>query len=135
MVRGSGIDRCKRRPFGAAGLAQRAPRLEATAGGHLRQRRHLARNGHNLIVGAIGAVVLYLVFAAGLLKGDLFPEFSCLNAAASCGAFHDFVSSWAPANATANAKAIVWGFVAGFSERFVPDVLNRLGSRESKAPP
>ena len=87
------------------------------------------------IVGSIGAVVLYLVFAAGLLKGDLFPEFACLNAAASCGAFHDFVSSWAPANATANAKAIVWGFVAGFSERFVPDVLNRLGSRESKAPP
>ena len=85
-------------------------------------------------VGAIGAVVLYLVFAAGLMKGDLFPEFACLKAAASCGDFHDFISSWAPANATGNAKAIVWDFVAGFSERFVPDVLNRLGSRDGSKP-
>ena len=85
------------------------------------------------IVGAIGAVVLYFVFAAGLLKGDLFHEFACLNSAASCSTFHAFVSSWAPANATGNAKAIVWGFVVGFSERFVPDVLNRLGSRDIKS--
>jgi hypothetical protein len=79
------------------------------------------------VVGIIGAVVLYLVFAAGLLRGDLFPEFHCA-AGQSCADFHGFVTSWIPDGPAANAKAIVWGFIAGFSERFVPDILNRLGS-------
>lgn len=78
------------------------------------------------MVGMIGAVMIYLVFAAGLLKGDLFPEFHCT--AGQCTDFHDFVSKWSPKDSPAFAKAIVWGFVAGFSERFVPDILNRLAS-------
>jgi hypothetical protein len=83
------------------------------------------------VVGMIGAVILYLVFAAGLLKGDLFPEFHC--AQQECTTFHDFVSYWSPDGPAAFAKAIVWGFVAGFSERFVPDILNRLASNHTEA--
>ena len=83
------------------------------------------------LVGMIGAVVLYLMFAAGLLKGDLFPEFHCA-AGQTCADFHGFVAHWSPEGPAANAKAIVWGFIAGFSERFVPDILNRLGSENSK---
>ena len=83
------------------------------------------------LVGMIGAVVLYLMFAAGLLKGDLFPEFHCA-AGQTCADFHGFVAYWSPDGPAANAKAIVWGFIAGFSERFVPDILNRLGSENSK---
>ena len=82
------------------------------------------------VVGMIGAVMVYLMFAAGLLKGDLFPEFHC--ASGLCNDFHGFVSYWSPKDAAANAKAIVWGFIAGFSERFVPDILNRLGSAKEK---
>jgi hypothetical protein len=83
------------------------------------------------LVGMIGAIILYLLFAAGLLKGDLFPEFHCA-ANQMCDDFHGFVSHWRPDSPSANAKAIVWGFIAGFSERFVPDILNRLGSKEDK---
>lgn len=79
------------------------------------------------VVGMIGSVIVYLLFAADLLKGDLFPEFHC-SLGNTCGDFHGFVSHWSPAGPAANAKAIVWGFIAGFSERFVPDILNRLGS-------
>lgn len=82
------------------------------------------------VVGMIGAVMVYLMFAAGLLKGDLFPEFHC--SIGQCTDFHAFVSDWSPKDAAANAKAIVWGFIAGFSERFVPDILNRLGSASTK---
>jgi hypothetical protein len=82
------------------------------------------------VVGMIGAVMVYLMFAAGLLKGDLFPEFHC--ATGQCNDFHGFVANWSPKDAAANAKAIVWGFIAGFSERFVPDILNRLGSENMK---
>lgn len=86
------------------------------------------------VVGMIGAAVVYLIFAAGLLKGDLFPEFHC--AAGQCADFHGFVSDWSPKDASDFAKAIVWGFIAGFSERFVPDILNKLGSdKGSEKPP
>jgi hypothetical protein len=78
----------------------------------------------------IGAVMVYLLFAAGLLKGDLFPEFHC--AVGQCADVHGFISNWSPIGAAANAKAIVWGFIAGFSERFVPDILNRMGSGNAK---
>lgn len=83
------------------------------------------------VVGMIGAVMVYLMFAAGILKGDLFPEFHC--AEGLCSDFQGFVASWSPKDAAANAKAIVWGFIAGFSERFVPDILNRLGSENAKS--
>ena len=42
------------------------------------------------LVGMIGAAVLYVVFAAGLLKGDLFPEFHCGATGNTCA---DFVAS------------------------------------------
>lgn len=79
------------------------------------------------LVGMIGAAVIYVVFAAGLLKGGVFPEFHC--AVEKCGDFATFVSSWSPSGPSEYGKAIVWGFIAGFSERFVPDILNRLGSK------
>jgi hypothetical protein len=82
------------------------------------------------VVGMIGAVMVYPLLAAGLLKSDLFPEFHC--AVGQCADFHGFISNWNPIDAAANAKAIVWGFIAGFSERFVPDILNRMGSGNAK---
>jgi len=82
-----------------------------------------------VLVGIIGAVMVYLVFAGGLLRGDLFPEFICAPDK-GCDDFHGFVTNWMPKDPAANAKAIVWGFVAGFSERFVPNILNRLTADE-----
>ena len=83
------------------------------------------------IVGAIGAIIIYLLFAGGVLTGDLFPKFVCTEGH-TCTDFHGFVAYWAPADAQANAKAIIWGFIAGFSERLVPDILNRLGSENAR---
>jgi len=46
--------------------------------------------------------------------------------------YYGFVAYWSPKDAATNAKAIVWGLIAGFSERFVPDILNRLSSENTK---
>lgn len=83
------------------------------------------------LVGAIGAVVLYLMFASSMLRGALFPEFHCVG---TCDQFVLFVAEWRPKGAESYAKCLVWGFAAGFSERFVPDILCRL-TREAEEPP
>lgn len=79
------------------------------------------------LVGVIGAAILYVVFASGLIEGTLFPEFACLPMQ-ECDSFSGFVRYWSPNGEVAYGKAIVWGFLAGFSERLVPDFLNRLAS-------
>jgi len=79
------------------------------------------------LVGAISAAILYVVFASEIVTGEFFPAFSCeLSPIKACNEFQTFLSSWSPSNAQDYAKAIVWGFIAGFSERFVPDILNKV---------
>lgn len=84
------------------------------------------------LVGGIAAVILYVIFASGMLQGDVFPMFHCSGGVGKCDEFHAFVSNWQPKLATDYAKAIVWGFIAGFSERVVPNVVNRLGTGAMK---
>lgn len=86
------------------------------------------------LVGAISACILYVLFASEIIKGPFFPLFSCENGD-SCNTFQSFLSYWSPKEATDYAKAIVWGFIAGFSERFVPDILNRVATDSNNHKP
>ncbi len=75
------------------------------------------------IYGGIFAMVLYLVFLSGILDtviastaGDtVFPRFSDAT----------------PKTTPDYAKLLVWAFIAGFAEQLVPDVLNRLTTRNA----
>lgn len=84
------------------------------------------------LVGAIASVTLYVVFAAGLVQGDLFPEFHLSPLNLKPDDFDNFVNNWQPIAPTDYAKALAWGFISGFSERFVPDILGRLSNREGE---
>jgi hypothetical protein len=77
------------------------------------------------IVGAIGAIVFYVCVASGLIQGDVFQKFKCKPSDFDCNSL-DGLLNYSPETVTDYAKALVWGFVSGFSERLVPDALSRL---------
>jgi hypothetical protein len=129
------------------------------------------------ISGAVFAVLLYIIFIAGLLTGPLFPKISSpvsrcegttsgvslpnsqdaaptsagnpviglgdgslsgtAKAADQQGCsettdFSVFVKETGPKSGVDFAMLLVWAFVAGFAERFVPDTIDRLISQAAK---
>jgi hypothetical protein len=78
------------------------------------------------LVGAIFALVLLAIFRGAVITGILFPEFKdeCwdfLTMARSTGC--------SPTLALDVAKLMLWGFAAGWGERMVPDVLDKLAPK------
>lgn len=76
------------------------------------------------IAGGLFAIVLYLLFAAGLAEGAVFPKLGEPNA--PIRSLTEFALMIRPATTSAWAQLLIWSFVAGFAERFVPDTLDRL---------
>jgi hypothetical protein len=85
------------------------------------------------ITGAIFAVILYAMFAGGLLDGALFPMIA--SSSGHVGLLSNlFCRECGPQGALDAAKLLLWSFVAGFAERFVPDTLTRLVSASQGKP-
>lgn len=78
------------------------------------------------ISGAIFAAVLYFAISGKLLDGALFPEI----VQSGNGRFVSFIQESVPANGMAFAKLMIWSFIAGFAERFVPDTLSRFVEKQ-----
>lgn len=75
-----------------------------------------------VIEGGLFAIFLYLAFMGGLISGSLFPKF-VPNVS---DLFHVQLERGLDGH-NEYAKALVWAFVAGFSERLVPDFLGTFG--------
>jgi hypothetical protein len=73
-----------------------------------------------IILGVIGAILMYLLIIGGLLGGQLFPS-AGMTALWTATPFNmpspDF------------AKLLIWSTIAGFSERFIPDQFTNLTSK------
>jgi hypothetical protein len=80
--------------------------------------------GQRLIIGGIAALVMYFLIAGRLLAGDLFPMPEYSNALLD-GKSGDTTLAIPSAGF---AKLLIWSVIAGFSERLLPDQLNRLES-------
>jgi hypothetical protein len=75
------------------------------------------------ILGMIFAIALHLCFMGGLLKGDSFPDLH-LYGMPTQTTFSTFFWAVVEAPPSSFAKVLVWAFIAGFAERFVPDLLD-----------
>jgi hypothetical protein len=78
-----------------------------------------------VIAGLLGWIC-YAFFLTGVLQGPLFPEFKGADAAYSGVAS---VFSIEPKTSMDAAKAMLWAFVAGFSEKLIPNILDKLASQ------
>lgn len=76
------------------------------------------------VIGAVAAAVIYLIFAGKFIQGTPFPAFGC-DSEQGCGSIGALLNHWGPDQAEDYAKMIFWGFVGGFSERLVPDMLGQ----------
>jgi hypothetical protein len=79
------------------------------------------------LAGGILAVVIYILFVSGMLKGELFPKFApddpTNNEIGLSVLFNVH-----PLAAADYGKALLWGFIAGFSERFATNIIGRFDS-------
>lgn len=77
------------------------------------------------LVGGVFAMVLYLIFMSGLLQGTFFPAFSPIMQD-GYESFKLFSFGANPATNQDAAKAILWAFIAGFSEGLVPNFIDKI---------
>lgn len=79
------------------------------------------------INGGIFAIVLMLIFLAGILDGAMFPTFvhPVIEHENVFKSFVVWLSTTFPENGPDIAKLFFWSFVAGFCERFVPQIIRK----------
>jgi len=78
----------------------------------------------SLFISGVLGFVAYGLFLSGMLQGEMFPTFMELDEEYST--LKDLLEEVAPKQNIDAAKAIIWAFIAGFSERFIPNVLDTL---------
>ena len=82
------------------------------------------------INGALFASLLYIIFMGKLIEGSIFPTFEPTSDPGS--GFISLMTEQKPAEGSDYAKLIIWSFIAGFAERFVPDTLTKIISKKEK---
>ena len=90
----------------------------------------------SLIAGGVFAIVLCILFAAGLVSGGVFPVLEPARLpgmpSAACARILDFAYVIHSYTFEDWGKLVIWSFIAGFAERFVPDTLDHLIARSDE---
>lgn len=108
----------------------------AVEGDAIRNLQKLAASQSYIVLGpisgAIFALVLYAFFCGGLLKGSIFPSIGVQPNPPNPISFKDFLTMSGPETILDQGKVLVWCFIAGFAETFVPDAIDRLTKTADK---
>lgn len=86
------------------------------------------------VFGGVFALVLYCLFLSGIISGSLFPVFympKAPNGVSDTAFMVDVLTKTYPQTGPNLAKFLFWSFVAGFSERFVPQIIGNVVSKAS----
>lgn len=116
---------------GFVSMQQRLPSIE------LNELRELSRSWLSILLipinGGIFSIVLLLMFLSGIIEGSMFPKFTHANIDRSdlVGSFTSWLSTTFPNEGVDIAKLFFWSFVAGFSERFVPQIIRKAAQKEN----
>jgi hypothetical protein len=86
-----------------------------------------------LLVAIVFALFLYVAFLSGVIKGPLFPEFQGTDGEPYLDMM-DFMTKCKPKTNLDTAKALVWAFIAGYAERFVPNLIQELEKKKPETP-
>jgi len=81
------------------------------------------------LVGGILAILMYGLCFSGLVEGALFPKFKSAAEQAEYENLQVFLGQLRPATTVDAAKAVIWSFISGFSERLIPNLLDRFVAR------
>jgi len=76
------------------------------------------------VVAIVFAIIVNLIFISGVVSGTLFPSFSATKEAYS-NMIHWSISIDPQTNADM-AKMLLWSFLAGFSEKLVPNMISKI---------
>ena len=112
---------------GFVSIQQRLPKIG------LGELRELSMSWLSILLipfnGGIFALVLMLLFISGIVEGALFPKYSETppfdheNLQELMALYGSWLKTTFPATGPDIAKLLFWSFVAGFSERFVPQII------------
>lgn len=78
--------------------------------------------------GGIFALILMLMFAGNIIQGQLFPTYSPIEIH-NTGDYHTWLTQGYPKCGADIAKLLFWSFVAGFSERLVPQIIRKTAEK------
>ncbi|MEE1999945.1 hypothetical protein QWY20_00635 [Alkalimonas sp. MEB108] len=87
------------------------------------------------IFGGVFALVLYVILLSGIISGQLFPEFHFPrppDTGTDSAYIFAVLTETYPNSGEDLAKFLFWSFVAGFSERFVPQIISKATSLASE---
>lgn len=117
---------------GFVSIQQRLPKIDET------ELKNLSDSWFSItlipINGGVFALVLMLLFISGIIKGDLFPHYSDSydwSFVDEPRCYYAWVLSMRPESSIDVAKLLFWSFVAGFSERFVPQIIRKVSKGKS----
>jgi hypothetical protein len=75
-------------------------------------------------IASVFAIIVNLIFISGVISGELFPQFDGVD-----WSYRDMIS-WAldvdPRTNADMAKMLIWSFVAGYSEKLVPNMVTKI---------
>lgn len=86
------------------------------------------------VYGGVFALVLYLAFLGNIVEGAMFPKFFVPDFAIppTSDDMKKLFTSTYPVAGVDFAKLIFWSFLAGFSERLVPQIISKTASDKEK---